>query len=85
MRSPDGFIIPVHKSITEPMLWGGVPRDFLIINATAAMAIGVMLKLYPFIILNVAAHIAAKMVTKKDALFFKALVKHIKEPRYFET
>lgn len=85
MSTPDGFYMPVHKSITEPMLWGGVPRDFLIVNMTIGMAIGIMLKLYPFLLVTFAAHVVAKMLTKKDALFFKALVKHIKEPRYFET
>ena len=32
----DGFEVPLHRSITEPILLAGVPREVLIINLTLA-------------------------------------------------
>ena len=39
---PEGFVVPLHTSLTRPILIGGVPRGFAILNATfgAAIALG---------------------------------------------
>ncbi len=39
MESPDGYEIPVHRSLTEPVLMGGVPRKFAIILGTITAAV----------------------------------------------
>ena len=35
-----GFTIPVHRSLTEPMLVAGAPRGATIFNGTLAVALG---------------------------------------------
>ena len=35
-----GFSVPVHRALTEPILLGGAPRAFAILNGTLAGAIG---------------------------------------------
>ena len=37
---PDGHRIALRTSLTRPLLLGGVPRTFAILNATVAAATG---------------------------------------------
>ena len=80
---PDGFYVPIHKSLTEPMLMAGVPRDFCLVNATLGFAVGIMSAAYPVLILNFLAHIIAVAFTKKDPQFFDCLKRHINEKKYY--
>ena len=36
---PEGFYVTLRTSLTRPLLLGGVPRTFAILNATVAAAI----------------------------------------------
>ncbi|MFD2237672.1 VirB3 family type IV secretion system protein [Aureimonas populi] len=42
----DGFEVPLHRSLTEPVLMGGAPRSVAILNGTLAAAIGIGLQLW---------------------------------------
>lgn len=39
-RSAPSFEIPLHRSLTEPILLGGAPRTVAIANGTLAVAVG---------------------------------------------
>ena len=41
-----GFSVPVHRSLTEPILLGGAPRAVAILNGTLAAALGLGLRLW---------------------------------------
>ena len=42
----DGFVAPVHRALTEPILLGGAPRAIAILNGTLAAALGLGLRLW---------------------------------------
>src|SRR3546814_4289712 len=48
MSAPDtfaaGFEVPLHRSLTEPILLGGAPRTVAIANGTLAAAVGLGLQ-----------------------------------------
>src|SRR5690606_2687894 len=47
MTAPlDGFSVPLYRSLTEPILLAGAPRNLAILNATAALALGLGLRLW---------------------------------------
>ena len=41
-----GFEVPLNRALTEPVLLGGAPRGFAILNGTLAAAIGLGLRLW---------------------------------------
>lgn len=41
-----GFVAPVHRALTEPILMGGAPRSVAILNGTLAAALGLGLRLW---------------------------------------
>ena len=52
-----GFEVPLHRSLTEPILLGGAPRTVAIANGTLGAAVGLGLQLWiPGIVLWIAGH-----------------------------
>jgi type IV secretion system protein VirB3 len=79
-HSPDiipGFAVPLHRSLTEPVLLAGAPRGFAILVGTLAAAIGLGLRLWlAGLIIAFAGHALAVWVTKRDPAFLIVLSRH---------
>lgn len=72
-----GFTVPVHRSLTEPVLLAGAPRGFAILIGTLAAAIGLGLRLWlAGLIIAVAGHALAVWVTRRDPAFLTVLSRH---------
>ena len=42
----EGYEVPLHVALTQPILMGGAPRTFAILNGTLALVIGMGLHLW---------------------------------------
>jgi type IV secretion system protein VirB3 len=74
-----GFEVPLHRSLTEPILLAGAPRAVTIINGTLAASIGLGLRLWiAGILLWFVAHMIAVWATRKDPAFVEVLTRHIR-------
>ncbi len=67
---PEGFVVPIHASLTKPMLIGGVPREIAIINWTFVAAMTLPLGTWYAIPLGIFVHVVALAAAKKDPQFF---------------
>ena len=73
----EGFAIPVHRALTEPILLGGAPRAIAIVNGTVAAALGLGLRLWiAGLVLWLVSHAIAVWVTRKDPAFLTVLSRH---------
>ncbi len=82
--SEPGIDIDLFQSLTQPILLAGVPRPFAIMNATIAAVISMPLQLYYIgIPLGIIVHGVAAWLTKRDPYFFSTLVRHMKQPSYW--
>ena len=81
----DGYEIPLHTSITEPILMAGVPRGFAIACWTLVAAIGIPLGLfYISVPLGMIAHGIAAWFTRRDPIFFESLRRHLKQASHYD-
>jgi type IV secretion system protein VirB3 len=81
-----GFTAPVHRSLTEPILLGGVPRSVAIALGTLAAAIGLGLRLWLVgLLLWLVGHVTALWLTKKDAQFIEVGRRHMRLPAYLRV
>lgn len=82
----EGFVLPLRTSLTRPILMGGVPRAFAILNATLGAAIGLGLQ-QPFIGLPLWAVLqgAAAWAAARDPWFIETWPRHLAKPVYFAT
>ncbi|TXH73943.1 VirB3 family type IV secretion system protein [Thiobacillus sp.] len=74
-----GFEIPLHRSLTEPILMGGAPRTVAIANGTLAAAVGLGLQLWlPGMVLWVTGHTLAVWGARLDPQFMPVFARHMK-------
>ncbi|TKR54274.1 conjugal transfer protein TrbD [Allopusillimonas ginsengisoli] len=74
-----GFEIPLHRSLTEPVLMGGAPRTVAIANGTLAAAVGLGLQLWiPGLVLWIVGHSLAVWGARVDPQFMQVFARHIK-------
>jgi type IV secretion system protein VirB3 len=66
----EGYEIPLHRSLAEPILMAGAPRSAAIAIGTLAAALALGLQLWiPGLVFWVAAHSAAVFMAKSDPDF----------------
>ena len=68
--SADGYEIPLHRSLTEPILMAGATRTAAIAIGTLAAAVGLGLQLWiPGLVLWAVGHSAAVFMARSDPDF----------------
>lgn len=83
MSQLEGYEVPLHRSLTEPILLGGAPRTVAIANGTLAAAIGIGLQLWiAGLAVWVVGHIAAVCAAKRDPQFMAVLARHLKQKAF---
>jgi type IV secretion system protein VirB3 len=76
-----GFVAPVHRALTEPILMGGAPRSVAILNSTLAAALGLGLRLWlAGLLLWFVGHMVAVLATKRDPAFVEVVRRHVRIP-----
>ena len=81
----EGFAVPVHRALTEPILLGGVPRAVAIVNGTVAAALGLGLRLWIAGLLLWAIGHAAAWAAKRDPLFVDVARRHLRIPTHLNV
>lgn len=76
-----GFVVPLHRALTEPILLGGAPRSVAILNGTLAAAVGLGLRLWiAGLLLWLIGHGLAVWAAKRDPLFVDVVRRHLRMP-----
>ncbi len=79
-----GYLAPVHRALTEPILLGGAPRAVAIANGTLAGAIGLGLRLWlAGLVIWGIGHFMAVWAAKRDAQFVDVARRHLRYPSWF--
>jgi len=79
----EGFDVPLHRALTEPILLAGAPRSIAIVNGTVASAMGLGLQMWlAGILLWIAGHSLAVFAAKRDPDFAAVLTRHLRQRAY---
>jgi type IV secretion system protein VirB3 len=75
----EGYEVPLHRALTEPILMAGAPRTVAIVNGTLAAALGLGLQLWlAGLLVWLAGHAVAVYAARKDPAFLDVLVRHVR-------
>ena len=78
-----GYMVPVHRALTEPILLGGAPRAVAILNGTLAAALGLGLRLWiAGLLLGILGQAAAVWAAKRDPQFVDVVRRHLRIQGY---
>lgn len=78
MSRPDGFEVPLHRSLVEPMLLAGLPRTVALVLWTGVGAFAFGLHQLWVLPLGIVLHGAAAAATKADPHFFDIVLVAVK-------
>lgn len=82
---PQGFSVPIHRALTEPVLLAGAPRLATILNGTIAAALGLGLHMWPVgLAYWIIAHGACVLAARRDKQFAEVLIRHVRHKAYLE-
>ena len=81
----EGFRVPIHRSLTQPMLIAGAPRDFTFLNGTVTGMLWGGAGSNWGLVLGVVLHIVATIIAKKDPDFLATFRRSIYLPDVFEV
>jgi len=84
MEDAKGWEIPIHGSLTKPILTGGAPRKYSIINGTVSAAIIFGMHFLLYIPIAVILHFFGVFAAKKDPEFFDIFIIHLKDKTLLE-
>lgn len=83
-ESVPGYVVPVHRALTEHILLGGAPRGLAIANATLAGAIGLGLQLWiAGVVFFALGHMVAVWAARRDPQFVDVARRHLRFPAWF--
>ncbi|KDA01287.1 VirB3 family type IV secretion system protein [Hyphomonas oceanitis] len=72
----DGYEIPLHRSLAEPILMAGAPRSAAIAIGTLSAALALGLRLWiPGLIVWVAGHSLAVLMARSDPDFLTVAIR----------
>lgn len=81
----DGYEIPLHRSLTEPILMAGAPRSAAIAIGTLAAALALGLRLWvPGLLLWVLGHSAAVFMARHDPDFLTVTIRSMRHKEYLK-
>lgn len=78
-----GFEIPIHRSLTQPIMMAGVPREIAILNGTLTSAMVLGMHSILGLPVGIAIHLIAVAAAKRDPQFFATFRRQIKQKRYY--
>lgn len=79
-QHPQGFEVPVHRALVEPILLGGAPRGVAILIGTVSAALGLGLQEWAGgLLLWVLGHSLAVFAARRDPDFAPVLVRHLRQ------
>ena len=74
--SVDGYEVPLHRSLSEPIMMAGVPRAAAITIGTLSAALALGLRLWiPGLALWITAHSAAAFIARFDPDFLSVTLR----------
>ena len=82
---PEGFRIPIHRSLTEPIMLGGAPRTIAITNGIAVVAFVMGAQNLWVLPLGVVSHLILVALHRKDKQFLTVLKRNLSRSSHLRS
>jgi len=77
----EGFEIPLHRSLTEVILLGGLPRTVGLILWTISVALAFGMQQLWVLPVAIVLHLLLGVLTRRDPFFFDVFIRALKSPK----
>ena len=80
LRDVPGYLAPVRQALTQPILMGGAPRPYAILNGTTAAVIVFVGAPIVGVILGIVGHVVGVFLARKDPDIVEVLSRAMRLP-----
>lgn len=77
----DGLEVPLHRSLTQPILMAGLPRGLALLLWTATSAFALGLHQLWVVPIALVLHVVFAAMAKRDPFFFDVIVRAVGQRR----
>ena len=77
--------LPVHRSLTQPDYWMGVPRGILLLEFLILVMGGLLFKTFTVVFIVVAVHFLFRYLGQKDPMFLDVFLRSIRHKDYYDN
>jgi type IV secretion system protein VirB3 len=85
IRTEDVWELPVHRSLTQPNYWMGVPRGILLLEFIGLILGGILFKTFVVIPVVVAVHFLFRYLGQKDPMFMDVFFRSVQHDDYYSN
>lgn len=71
---PEGYEVPLHRSLSQPMLWMGLPRSLFFLTVFAGIFGGIILKSFMAIGVAAAVYLMCRFLARYDKQFHQVFM-----------
>lgn len=75
---PEGFEVTVHRSLTEPIMFAGLPKSFALLLWTLSLCIVLGLYQIWFLPITIVLHLFFAALARRDPYFFDIFLRAIR-------
>ena len=79
-KLPEGFTIPIHRSLTTPIMLGGLPRKIAILNGTLIIAFVVGAHNLWSLPVGILSHLILLALHRRDPQILAVLKRNFSRP-----
>ena len=79
-KIPDGFSIPIHRSLTTPVMLGGLPRRIAILNGTVIISFVIGAHSLWILPVGVVSHLILYALHRRDPDILLVLKRNLSHP-----
>lgn len=84
--APEGWDLPLAQGLAEPILIAGMPREYAILMGTAALVLGLALRIWWLgLMWWGAAQAVGLYAARLDKRFFDVLRRHVGRPGHLDA
>lgn len=82
---PEGFRIPIHRSLAEPVMMGGVPRNIAIANGVAVVSCVLGAHNLWVLPIGILSHLVLVALHRSDKEILSILKRNISKPSFLRA
>lgn len=84
-KVPDGFSVPIHRSLTAPVMLGGLPRHIAILNGTVIISFVLGAHNLWVLPVGILSHFVLVALHKRDPHILPIIKRNLNRPPFLRS
>jgi type IV secretion system protein VirB3 len=84
-QEPTGFRVPIHRSLIEPVMMGGIPRNIALLNGFATFSLVMGAHNLWVLPLGIISHLVLMALYRRDKHILAIIKANLSRPSYLRA